>query len=279
MIGTLYNIYSIYTTPVKAILIAVIGIIASKIISSVSGRLMTSKFGSHVGSITKNIVFYVLVLATIITFLRSFDIDITGILAAAGIAGIVIGFAAQTSVSNIISGFFLIADKPFEIGEAIEVDGHSGYVLDISLLSTKIRTFDNRYLRIPNSAIANARIVNLSRYEIRRLDIPVGIAYKENIQNALDLLYEVIKNNENVLIEPEPLIVITQFGESSIDFEIRVWIQRSVLFAARTELIQSIKNAFDEAGIEMPFPSRTVYITIKRNNDISGHEIQNKKIQ
>lgn len=259
MIDTLYSIYSQYTTPVKAILIAVTGIIASKIISSISGKLVTSKFGSHVGSITKNIVFYVLVLATIITFLRTFDIDITGILAAAGIVGIVIGFAAQTSVSNIISGFFLIADKPFEIGEAIEIDGQSGYVLDISLLSTRIRTFDNRYLRIPNSAIANARIVNLSRYEIRRLDVPVGIAYKENIQKALDVLYAVIKNNENVLIEPEPLIVITQFGESSIDFEISVWIQRSMLFAARTELIKNIKNAFDEAGIEIPFPHRTVY--------------------
>ncbi|MBU4491280.1 MAG: mechanosensitive ion channel family protein, partial [Euryarchaeota archaeon] len=101
---------------------------------------------------TKNIIFYVLVFATIIAFLRVFEIEITGVLAAAGILGIVIGFAAQTSVSNIISGFFLIADKPFEIGEAIEIDGQAGVVLDISLLSTRIRTFDNRYLRIPNSA-------------------------------------------------------------------------------------------------------------------------------
>lgn len=254
----LLNIYSQYA-PVRALLILIAGIIASKIISRASGRLAASKFGSHIGGVTKNIVFYVLVLATIIASLRTFDIDITGILAAAGILGIVIGFAAQTSVSNIISGFFLIADKPFEIGEAIEIDGQGGYVLDISLLSTRIRTFDNRYLRIPNSAVANARIVNLSRYEIRRLDLPVGIAYKEDVQKALDLLYRVIKNNENVLLEPEPMVVITRFGESSIDFEIRAWIQRAALFATRTELIKSIKNAFDEAGIEIPFPTRTVY--------------------
>ncbi len=208
---------------------------------------------------TKNIIFYVLVFATIIAFLRVFEIEITGVLAAAGILGIVIGFAAQTSVSNIISGFFLIADKPFEIGEAIEIDGQAGVVLDISLLSTRIRTFDNRYLRIPNSAVANARIVNLSRYEIRRLDIPVGIAYKENIQKALDILDSVIKSNENILLEPEPMIIITKFGESSIDFEIRVWIQRSALFTTRTELIKGIKNAFDDADIEIPFPHRTVY--------------------
>ncbi len=259
-----YGIYSQYTTIVKAILILVIGLIVSKIISNVSGKLAVSKLGSHIGSVTKNIVFYVLVLTTIIASLEVFEIDLTGILAAAGILGIVIGFAAQTSVSNIISGFFLIADKPFEIGEAIEIDGQAGYVLDISLLSTRIRTFDNRYLRIPNSAVANARIVNLSRYEIRRLDIPVGIAYKEKIQKALEVLNSVIRSNENVLIEPEPLIIITRFGESSIDFEVRVWIQRSVLFAARTELIKGVKSAFDEAGIEIPFPHRTIYFGDER---------------
>ncbi len=254
-----YSIYSQYTPMIKAILILVVGLIASKIISSLSGKLVTSKFGSHIGSVTKNIVFYVLVFTTIIASLEVFEIDLTGILAAAGILGIVIGFAAQTSVSNIISGFFLIADKPFEIGEAIEIDGQAGYVLDISLLSTRIRTFDNRYLRFPNSTVANARIVNISRYEIRRLDIPVGIAYKENIQKAFEILDSVIKSNEKVLMEPEPMIIITRFGESSIDFEIRVWIQRSVLFATRTELIKGIKTAFDEAGIEIPFPHRTVY--------------------
>lgn len=256
----LYNIYTQYTSPVKAVLILVVGLVASRIISNLAGKLITSRLGSHIGSVTKNIVFYVFLFTTIIASLEVFDIDLTGILAAAGILGIVIGFAAQTSVSNIISGFFLIADKPFEIGEAIEIEGQGGYVLDISLLSTRIRTFDNRYMRIPNSTVANARIVNLSRYEIRRLDISVGIAYKENIQKALEVVDSVIKGNENVLMEPEPMTIITQFGESSIDLEIRVWIQRSVLFTARSELIKEIKNAFDDAGIEIPFPHRTVYL-------------------
>lgn len=254
-----YSIYTQYTPMIKAILILVVGLIASKIISNQSGKLVTSKFGSHIGSVTKNIVFYVLVFTTIIASLEVFEIDLTGILAAAGILGIVIGFAAQTSVSNIISGFFLIADKPFEIGEALEIDGQAGYVLDISLLSTRIRTFDNRYLRIPNSTVANARIVNLSRYEIRRLDIPVGIAYKENIQKAVEKIDTVLKRNENILMEPEPLIMITKFGESSVDIEVRVWIQRNKLFDVRSELITGIKTAFDEAGIEIPFPHRTVY--------------------
>jgi small conductance mechanosensitive channel len=248
-----------YVSILKAILILFVGLVISRIISNITGKLTTAKFGSHIGSVTRNIVFYVLVLSTIIAFLGTFDIDLTGILAAAGIMGIAIGFAAQTSVSNIISGFFLIADKPFEIGEAIEIDGQSGHVLDIGLMSTRIRTFDNRYLRLPNSMVANARIVNLSRYEIRRLDIHVGIAYKEKISKAIEVLDMIIKSNEKILLEPDPLINITRFGDSSIDFEIRVWIQRSALFTVRSELIKSIKEAFDEAGIEIPFPHRTVY--------------------
>lgn len=261
-----YGIYMQYYTIVKAILILVSGLIISKIISNISGKLTTSRFGSHIGSVTKNIIFYVLIIATIIAFLGEFEIDLTGVLAAAGIMGIVIGFAAQTSVSNIISGFFLIADKPFEIGEAIEIEGQAGYVLDISLLSTRIRTFDNRYLRIPNSSVANSKIVNISRYEIRRLDIPVGIAYKEKIEKAAGILISVVENNKRILMEPEPLITITRFGESSIDFEVRVWIQRSELFTVRTELINDIKNAFDDAGIEIPFPHRTVYLAGTEKN-------------
>jgi len=270
----LYSIYSQYTLIIKALLILAIGLIASKIISKILGRVATSKFGSHIGEVTRNIVFYVLASVSIIAFLGAFNINLTGVLAAAGILAIAIGFAAQASISNIISGFFLIADRPFEIGEAIEIDGEAGHVLDISLLSTRIKTFDNRYLRLPNSTVANAKIVNLSRYEIRRLDLKVGIAYKENILKALDIIGSVIENNENVLLEPGPLILITRFGESSIDFEIRVWIQRSALFIARTELIKSIKNAFDEAGIEIPFPHRTVYFAGDKAIEIKMKDAQ-----
>lgn len=265
-----YSIYAQYSTVIKAILILVTGLVASKLISSVSGNIATAKLGSHIGGITRNVVFYVLILATIISVLAEFDINLTGVLAAAGIMGIVIGFAAQTSVSNIISGFFLIADKPFEIGEAIEIDGQAGYVLDIGLLSTRIRTFDNRYMRIPNSTVANTRIINISRYEIRRLDIPVGIAYKENIQKAVEKIDTVLKSNENILMEPEPMIIITKFAESSIDIEARVWIQRSKLFDVRSELIMGIKAAFDEAGIEIPFPHRTVYFGDDKKVEIKG---------
>jgi len=118
--------------------------------------------------------------------------------------------------------------------------------------------------------VANARIVNLSRYEIRRLDIPVGIAYKENIQKAVEKIDTVLKRNENILMEPEPLIIITKFGESSVDLEVRVWIQRTKLFDVRTELIMGIKAAFDEAGIEIPFPHRTVYFGDDKMVQIKG---------
>jgi len=244
-----YVLYSQYTTVIRAVLILVAGLFAAKLASILAGRLTAPKFGGHVSSVTKNITFYVLAAATLFAFLGVFNINLTGVLAAAGILGIAIGFAAQTSVGNMISGFFVIADKPFEIGDAIELEGQSGYVLDITLLSTRIRTFDNRYLRIPNSAVMNAKIVNLSKYEIRRLDLVSRIAPRDELAKALEIADSVIRDNDKVLVEPGHEILITNISEDKVDLEIRAWVPRNKLFAARTELLRSIREAFDAAGI------------------------------
>jgi small conductance mechanosensitive channel len=260
----LLALYSQHGMLVRAILILLVGILVAKISSVILGKMATGHFGEHIGRVTRNTIFYVLITVALITFLGVFEIELTGILAAAGILGIAIGFAAQTSVSNIISGFFIIVDRPFEIGDAIELDGHSGVILDISLLSTRIRTFDNRYLRLPNSTVANAKIVNFSKYEVRRLDLTVGIAYKEDIPRALDVIDRVVRSNVQVLLEPEPVILVTRFGDSSVDLEIRAWVERAVLFTVRSELIMGIKGAFDEAGIEIPYPHRKLFVSDER---------------
>ena len=186
------------------------------------------------------------------------DTEKSTLLAAAGIAGIAIGMAAQRSVSNIISGLFLLADQPFEIGDAVDIGGNAGVVLDINLFLTRLRTFDNKYLRIPNDSVANAKIINLSYYDIRRLEIPVEIAYKDDVGTAVEVITGVVTDNKNILAEPEPQVLVSGFGESSIDIVVRVWVQRSEIFGAKTELIMGIKTALEEAGIEIPFPYRTL---------------------
>jgi small-conductance mechanosensitive channel len=241
----------------KALILIVGGYIIARTLSHLTEKAVGKKVNPHVGKISRNVVFYAILGVAIITALGIF-IEITTIIAAAGIAGIAIGMAAQRSVSNIISGIFLLADQPFAIGDAVVIGGDGGVVLDISLFSTRLRTFDNKYLRIPNDAVANAKIINLSTYDLRRLDIPVGVAYKEDVGRAVEMIENVVKKSEKVLVEPEPQVLVTGFGESSIDLNVRVWVQRSELFLARTELVKNIKSALDEGGIEIPFPYRTL---------------------
>jgi len=241
----------------KALVILVLGYGLSKLAGSITQRAVGSKVNQHVGQISRKIVSYVIVAVALVTALDLF-IEVSTLIAAAGIAGIAIGMAAQRSVSNIISGLFLLADQPFEVGDAVDVGGNAGVVLDISLFSTRLRTFDNKYLRIPNDSVANAKIINFSYYAIRRLDISVGVAYKSDVGSAVDVLQDVIEGSSSVLAEPEPLVLVSGFGDSSIDMVARVWVQTSDIFTARTELIMSIKLALEEAGIEIPFPYRTL---------------------
>jgi small-conductance mechanosensitive channel len=242
---------------VKAAGILIGGYIVARVASSLTGRVVEREVNPHVGRISRNVVFYTFMGVAVVTAIGLF-IQITTIIAAAGIAGIAIGMAAQRSVSNIISGLFLLADQPFEIGDAVDIGGDAGVVLDISLFSTRLRTFDNKYLRIPNDAVANAKIINLSYYDLRRLDIPLGVAYKEDVGGGVEAISRVVGNHKNVLVEPEPQVLVTGFGESSIDISVRVWVQRTELLSARTELIKDIKSALDAAGIEIPFPYRTL---------------------
>ncbi|MBU2560230.1 mechanosensitive ion channel family protein, partial [archaeon] len=210
------SLYQYGPAIIKSLFILIAGYIASKMLSSVSGTLLKKKFGDHIARVSRKVVFYLLISVTLITFLGEF-INLTAVIAAAGILGVAIGFASQKSVSNIISGFFLMADNPFEIGDAVEVDGQGGFVLDIGLLSTRMRTFDNRYLRIPNEEMSSAKIINFTKYDIRRIDLPIGIAYKEELAEAVEVVANAVKANNFVLMEPEPIVLVTGYGDSSMN--------------------------------------------------------------
>ena len=255
---------------VKAAAVIAIGYAVSRMAGSLTGRVVSKEINPHLGRMSRNAVFYLIMGVSLITAAGVF-IEVTTILAAAGIVGIALGVAAQKSVSNVISGLFLLADMPFEIGDAVDIAGDAGVVLDISLFSTRLRTFDNKYLRIPNDTVASAKIINLTYYDLRRLDLPVGIAYKEDLEKALSIINRVVANHKKVLVEPEPQILVTDFGESSIDIEIRAWVQRTEIFNARTELIRDIKKSIDEAGIEIPFHHRTLYFGAGEIDRLKGN--------
>jgi len=219
----------------------------------------TKKFSAQQGMIFGKIVLYTGLSIIIISILNDFGFKLSHLLGAAGIVGIAVGFASQTSVSNIISGLFLIAEKPFEVGDVITVNNVTGVVLSIDTLSVKLRTFDNKFVRIPNETIIKSDVTNVTRFPIRRVDINVGIAYKENISRVREILLDIAHKNPLCLNEPNPLVVFSGYGNSSIDFLFLVWAVKTDWLNLKNSIMEEVKNRFDKEGIEIPFPHISLY--------------------
>ena len=183
----------------------------------------------------------------------------SALLGAAGIIGIALGFASQTSVSNIISGLFLIGEKPFTVGDLVKVGDKQGTILSIDLLSIKLRTFDNQFIRIPNENLIKTEVINITRFPIRRLDLMVGVAYKEDIKNVISVLKDIADKNPLVLDEPEPFIMFQEFGDSSLNIKFGIWVTKEQYWELKKKILIEIKERFDSENIEIPFPHRTLY--------------------
>lgn len=167
---------------------------------------------------------YTVLAFAVVMALGQLDVDVTAAIAGLGIAGIAIGFAAQDSVANVISGFMIFLDKPFQTGDWVEVVDQRGTVVEITLRSTRIRTPSNTFVIIPNKTIINEVLVNHSKNGDLRLNIPIGIAYKEYIPQAREVILRAVSKVDQVLAEPAPTVVVLECGDSSINLEIRVWI-------------------------------------------------------
>ncbi|HKJ03100.1 MAG TPA: mechanosensitive ion channel family protein [Longimicrobiales bacterium] len=227
----------------------------SRWVRSYVGRLYTP----HKGLIVGKVVFWPIALILAVSVLNEVGFSLAPLLGAAGILGVALGFASQTSVSNIISGFFLLAEEPFMVGDVINVGDVTGAVLSIDMLSVKLRTFDNKMVRIPNETLVKAQFTNVTRFPIRRVDVPVGVAYKEDIGRVRAVLLDVAEANPNVLMEPAPVVMFSGYGASSIDFTFAVWAKRESWLAVKNSITEEVKRRLDSEGIEIPFPHVSLY--------------------
>lgn len=223
------------------------------------GAFLKKHSSPHAAKIAQKFLMYLGYAGILFTLLLELGIDLTGLLATAGIATVAIGFAAQTSLSNLISGLFLLGEKPFKLGDLIRVDGNLGLVESIDLLSTKLRTLDNLFIRVPNEQMLKVAVTNITRYPIRRMDFTIGVAYKENIAHVMQVLKELADANPLVLNEPEPLLLFDNFGDSALLIRYGVWFEKSQYLEVRNSLLREIKERFDAEGIEIPFPHRSLY--------------------
>jgi small-conductance mechanosensitive channel len=244
---------------VRCMVLLLIGVPTVYVLSRIAGRTMKKRFSDQATMLVRKGVLYTGLLLVLLMVLQQLKFNLTALLGAAGVVGIAIGFASQTSVSNIISGIFLIWEKPFAVGDVIKVGGTTGIVLSIDLLSVKLRTFDNKYIRIPNETLIKTEVTNITRFPIRRLDINVGVAYKEDIGRVLEVLRDIANKNPYCLDEPEPFIMFMNFGDSALEIRFGVWFAKEQILNLLRTIMREIKERFDAEGIEIPFPHRTLY--------------------
>lgn len=244
---------------IRLAIILVVGIIIISTLAFLVRKLLPASFSKQRKMIINRFVSYSGVVILFFVIVSELNINLTAIFGAAGIIGIVIGVASQTSIGNIVSGFFLVSEKSFELGDVIKIGDKSGTVYSIDLLSIKIKTFDNLYLRIPNQTVISSEVTNVTRFAIRRLDFDLSVAYKEDLGKVVEVIKDVVRKNPLCLDEPEPLIVFKQFGSSSIDILLGVWFEKANYLKVKNSVFQEIKSAFDREGIEIPFPHISVY--------------------
>lgn len=243
----------------RPLLVMVVGLVAAVSASRLVQRFFAERLSQHQTVLFRRLVFYTIAVTFLLMALRQSGFQIGVLLGAAGILTVAIGFASQTSASNVISGLFLLAEKPFELGQLIEVDGNRGVVVGIDLLSVKLRTPDNLFVRIPNETLIKTRVVNLNRFPLRRIDLPVGVAYAEDLDKVKRLLIDLVNGDRRCMEEPVPFVLMQQFGASSIDLMLSFWVRQEDFRQIRSDILFAIKAAFDREGVEIPFPHTSLY--------------------
>jgi small conductance mechanosensitive channel len=243
-----------------AIVILVVGRIAVKWLVKLVRKLMIrAELDPILVNFLSSIANAVLLLFVFIAALDQLGVDTTSLIAILGAAGLAIGLALQGSLQNFAAGVMLIVFRPFKLGDFIEAGGVVGVVEKISIFSTEMKTGDNREIIVPNGQIYSGAITNYSARETRRIDMVFGIGYNDDIRKAKQIMMDILEAHELVLKDPAPVILLAELADSSVNFNVRPWVNSGDYWPVRSDLIEKIKLAFDENGISIPYPQMDVH--------------------
>ena len=205
-------------------------------------------------------IYYGLMAVVLLAAASNLGIETTSFMAVLGAAGLAIGLALSSTLSNIGAAVVILVFRPFKVGDYVNAGGAEGTVDKISLFSTTISPVDNRLIVVPNSAITGGNITNFSSKPVRRVDHVVGIGYGDDIKKAKEVMYDVIEKSAHTISDPAPLVAVTDLGDSSVNFTVRAWVKSADYWDAYFEMIEEIKYALDEADISIPFPQMDVHM-------------------
>ena len=242
-----------------AIILCFIGFLIARLVSNTFIRTIGSRLNAHQRLLWRRGIFYFIFLLFIMTSLREAGFKLSVFLGAAGILTVALGFASQTSATNLISGLFLIGEGSFEVGDTIQITlirGQTieGQVISIDLLSVKLLTLDNVYIRLPNEQLIRTPVMNLSKYPIRRIPITLAINFHEDIIKVRQVLLDVAAKYPLVMDDPKATVTVTAFRESSIELLFSVWCRQENALKVRDEMQERVRNGFLENQIEIPVP-------------------------
>lgn len=257
MNGEVYNVT--LAALLKFIFILALSVVAARVLTVYLRRSLQDRVSKDVLEAVIKLLYYGTLGVVFISILPLIGLDPSGLLLAGGVAGIVIGFASQNIVGNLVSGFFLMIERPIKIGDQVDVNGISGYVSDIRVISTLVRTYDGLLVRIPNEQVFTTNITNLVGHPVRRFEYTVGIRYSDDADAAIRIIKDLIDKEPFALQNPAPSVFVNDLGDSSVNISVRIWSPVSEWFGLKTRLLWVIKKTLEENGIEVPFPQRVLH--------------------
>lgn len=281
--NTLYSTSQGAVSPgdiIKFIAILSFSIIFSRILTIYLRRSLKDRVSKDVGEPILKLLYYGTLIVVFISILPLVGLDPSGLMLAGGVAGIVIGFASQNIVGNLVSGCFLMFERPIKIGDQVEINGIAGYVTDIRIISTLIRTYDGLLVRLPNQQVFTTNITNIVGHPVRRFEYTVGIRYSDDANSAIWLIKDLIDKEPFALLSPSPSVFVNDLGDSSVKIAVRIWAPVSEWFGLKTRLLWNIKKTLEENGIEIAFPQRVLYIKSEqeKKQQLIG-ELKEKKFE
>ncbi|MBA3013783.1 MAG: mechanosensitive ion channel family protein [Proteobacteria bacterium] len=248
---------------ISAVVFYILWRIISKTLTATLGRLKLDETAQRFAqAIIKSIV----VITGLLTILGQLGFNMASILGSLGVAGLTIGFAAKDALSNVISALFIFWDRPFVIGDLVEINGQYGRVADVTMRSTRIVTTDGKMLAIPNTVIINTTVAFYTNFPHLRLDIAITVGTGENLGHVRRLLLDIVKNNTQYLTDPAPVVVVTALNDYNVALELRVWIvEEQKHIAMKHELREKIFLTLRENKIDMPF--ETLQVSLSQSSD------------
>jgi len=248
---------------IAAIVIFFAGLYVASLISKLVDRTLEQReVGAEGRKVVTQIVRWALIVLAIITALEQVNFDLTAFVAGLGIAGFTIGFALKDISENFVAGLLLLLQRPFELGDVVEIEEFRGRITDVSLRATEMVTMDGHNVLLPNSLVYTNPIYNFTRSPLARIALDVGVAYDSDLDQVRRTALETVASLPDVLDDPEPNVVFHTFGDSSIGLTIFFWVdnRETRQFQASDLAVPAIKEAFERGDIDIPFPIRTVYM-------------------